>query len=113
MPYLERTNRMYKLFFVLSCLSLLMTVIAYSLSNLQEIIRYNIFNSDHFIWAFWTVIFFILSIFFLVLGIVLKKVAQDAEDDMSSMARQIKELRDVIEGNVSVNKKSYLDIDHR
>ncbi|PWV94516.1 hypothetical protein DFQ01_13081 [Paenibacillus cellulosilyticus] len=111
MPYFERSNRMYKVFFTLSSLSLLITVIAYSLSDLQEIIQYNIVNSNHFLWTLWTVVFFVLSIFFLILGIVLRKVAQDAEDDMSSMARQIKELREALEGGSAARKKSYSDTD--
>lgn len=102
MPFLERTNRMYKVFFALSSLSLIVTFFAFTLSHFQDIARYGII--DHFMSAMWTVIFFVLTIFFLILGIVLKKIAQDAEDDLSSLTRQVRELREAIEGQKSVFK---------
>lgn len=96
---------MYIVFNVLCSASALLTILAFSLSDFDAIIRYNIF--DHILWAFWTVIFFMLSIFFFVLGRVLKKVAQDAEDDLASLTRQVKELQEVVEGPKSLFKKSY------
>lgn len=96
MPYFERTNRMYKVFFTLSSAFLFITIIAYSL------VRPDIMN--HLIRAIWTGIFFILTIFFFVLGIVLKKVAQDADDDVSSLTRQVSELREVIEKERAVQR---------
>ncbi|GMK41309.1 hypothetical protein PCCS19_43650 [Paenibacillus sp. CCS19] len=102
MPFFERTNRMYKVFFTLSCLFLLITIIAYSL------IRPDILN--HLIRAIWTGIFFTMTIFFLVLGIVLKKIAEDAEDDLTSLTRQVSELREEIEkGKLVQRNKQYSD----
>ncbi|MBD3922172.1 hypothetical protein H8B09_25680 [Paenibacillus sp. PR3] len=108
MPFFERTNRMYKAFFALSSLFLLMTIFAFTLSHFQDIARYGIL--DHFMSAMWTVIFFVLTIFFLVLGVVLKKIAQDAEDDLSSLTRQVRELREALEGQKSASRMNmYVD----
>ncbi|WP_062107348.1 hypothetical protein [Bacillus niameyensis] len=91
MPYFERTKRLSNIFFALSAIFLIVTVVIF-------------FNGDVY-WAFFhygdidlmTIIFtvsLITTLFILALGISLRSIALDAREEIQFIKKQITKLDD-------------------
>lgn len=89
MPYFERTSKLSKVFIWLFGFFLFLTVAAFRISDFHELIYYNFTNN--ILGTICTVVFFMFSIFSLILGITLRKIAEDAEVELTSLAKQIRE----------------------
>jgi hypothetical protein len=89
MPYFEKTNKLSKVFIGLFGFFLMLTVAAFLISDFHELIYYNFTNN--ILGTICTIVFFMLSIFSLILGITLRYIAEDAENELASLAKQIRE----------------------
>lgn len=86
MPYFERVRKLSVWLIVISILFFLLTIIFYNTSNFKELIYYDI--NDKPLEKLLTLVSLLIAIFSLVLGIVLRIVAIDAQEDLSVLEKQ-------------------------
>jgi magnesium-transporting ATPase (P-type) len=88
MPYFERVKKLSVWLIVISILFFLLTVIFYNTSNFKELIYYDI--NDKPLEKLLTLVSLLIAIFSLVLGIALRIVAIDAQEDLSVLKNESK-----------------------
>lgn len=92
MEYFERTKKLSNILFGICGLFLLTTIILFSSSNFTEIIKYNFTNDLR--GSLFTVLCFMISILLLVTGIALRTLTKDANEELKSIAQQIRNIED-------------------
>jgi magnesium-transporting ATPase (P-type) len=88
MPYFERVKKLSVWLIVISILFFLLTVIFYNTSNFKELIYYDI--NDKPLEKLLTLVSLLIAIFSLVLGIALRIVSIDAQEDLSVLKNESK-----------------------
>ncbi|OAB35102.1 hypothetical protein PMSD_13335 [Paenibacillus macquariensis subsp. defensor] len=86
MPYFERVKKLSVGLIVISILFFLLTIIFYNTSNFKELIYYDI--NDKPLEKLLTLVSLLIAIFSLVLGIALRIVAIDAQEDLSVLEKR-------------------------
>jgi hypothetical protein len=89
MPYFERINKISNIFIVTSVLFFILTIILFSDSKFSEILKFNYTNDLR--GTIFAVIFFIASILSLFLGIILKYIAIDANEEIKLLEERVKD----------------------
>jgi len=87
MLYFERTNKISNLCFVIFALFFIMMLIFFISSNFSEIIKYNYTNDIR--GTIYTVICLFISIVSLFLGIILKVITRDANEEMKLLEKRL------------------------
>ncbi|MGG3279908.1 hypothetical protein [Paenibacillus solani] len=90
MIYFDRTRKCSIVFFSLSALFFIATVIAFMTSQFSEILSYNFTNDLR--GSILTIIFLIISIILLVAGIAMRAICKDAQEDFHRIDKLISEL---------------------
>ncbi|OAB33104.1 hypothetical protein PMSM_16265 [Paenibacillus macquariensis subsp. macquariensis] len=86
MPYFERVKKLSVWLILISILFFLLTIIFYNTSNFKELIYYDIYDKP--LEKLLTLVSFLITIFSLVLGIALRIVAIDAQEDLSVLEKR-------------------------
>ncbi|CAM3534390.1 hypothetical protein [Marinicrinis lubricantis] len=90
MIYFEKLNRLANWCFAATGLLFVMTIIFFATSQFSEIMEYNFTNDMR--GSFFTVVFFVLSVFCLFLGIVLKCLVNEANGEMQLIEARLSQL---------------------
>ncbi|BBI33548.1 hypothetical protein [Cohnella abietis] len=94
----ERTKNLSIIFFVSGGLFLLLTVIFFNSSSFKEVFYYNFTNDLR--GSFFTLFSFIISIVSFLLGIVLRRIAKEGEEEIILIEARIK--REIL---IEINKQ--------
>lgn len=89
MIYLERVNKLANFFFLLFAGFLLITVLMLFNYSLLEMLRYNYSNDLRGV--FFTAIFLGLTLMSLIMGIILKILVKDSNDEIRLLEERIKQ----------------------
>lgn len=87
MLYFERTNKMANLCFVCFALFFILMVILFMSSHFSEIIKYNFTNDLR--GAIYTAICFMISMVSLILGIILKVITREVNEEMKLLEKRL------------------------
>lgn len=87
MLYFERTNKISNFCFVCFALFFILMVILFMSSHFSEIIKYNFTNDLR--GSIYTVICFMISMISLILGIILKVITREVNEEMKLLEKRL------------------------
>ncbi|MEF2247130.1 MULTISPECIES: hypothetical protein [unclassified Paenibacillus] len=88
MIHLEKTNRLANWFIAIGVLFALFTFFSFLNGGFFEVMQYNFVNDLR--GTLFTVLFFIISFFSIVIAIVLKCIVKEVNDELTMLAERIK-----------------------
>ncbi len=88
MPYFERAKKLSIWLILIGVVFFFLGIIFFSTSNFNELIDYDI--KDKLLGKLITIFSFLVSIFLILLGIILKIIAKDAREDLLVIENRIR-----------------------
>ncbi|EES72914.1 hypothetical protein POTG_02321 [Paenibacillus sp. oral taxon 786 str. D14] len=88
MPYFERAKKLSIWLILVGVVFFFLGIIFFSTSNFNELIDYDI--KDKLLGKLITIFSFLVSIFLILLGIILKIIAKDAREDLLVIENRIR-----------------------
>lgn len=88
MIHLEKTNRMANWFIAVGVLFALITFFTFINSGFYELMQYNFANDVR--GSLLTVLFFIISLFFILLAFVMKYIVREVNDELTMLGERMK-----------------------